>query len=391
MTAAYALIFIVALFGNSFGLFVALKKSSATNVTNLFIANMAVADLLLTVTAMPFSVAFFYRDIRWFSGTLGTITCKAVFYIITVSIAATVLTMLVISIDRFYAVFYPLRDKLFRQSRVFSAIVWILSIALMIPNVLIFQVKFDPLLNAPACVQAWPWGDPNDITETYRVLKIFHICVFVILYVFPLSIMAVVYFLICRKLWHRIIPGHVTQNNRVAAEMSKRKVVRQLVILVVVFALCWFPTYVNHYLWFVRPTQGQQLPLGVQFVFLWLAHANSAINPCLYILLNDSFRRELISTLACCVRFGCFNCQPACRNMFCLGQFKRKQSARDKKLFMLTERSHRQSLEESWKKMDATSGCGLVRRLDVKIIVGWHYPYDSNIEHYASTILQYTS
>ena len=308
MTAAYAFIFIVALIGNSFGLFVALKKSSATNVTNLFIANMAVADLLLTVTAMPFSVGFFYRDLRWLSGTLGTITCKALFYVIPVSIAATVLTMLVISIDRFYAVFYPLKDKLFRQPRVFSTIVWILSIALMIPYVLIFQVQFDPVLNAHVCLQAWPWGDPNDNTETYRVLKIFHICVFVILYVIPLSIMAVVYFLICLKLWHRIIPGNVTHNNRVAAEMSKRKVVRQLVILVVVFALCWFPTYVNHYFWFVQPKHSYKVRAEVYYVFTWLGHANSAINPCLYVILSGSFRRELASVLDCCPCSRCCSC-----------------------------------------------------------------------------------
>jgi len=311
MTAAYAFIFVVALLGNSFGLLVAIKKSSATNVTNLFIANMAVADLLLTVTAMPFSVAYFYRGLRWFSGTLGTITCKALFYVMPVSIAATVLTMLVISIDRFYAVFYPLRVKLFRQPRVFSAIVWILSIALMIPYVLIFQVQFDPVLNVTECFQVWPWGDPNDITETYRVLKIFHICVFVMIYVFPLSIMAVVYFLICRKLWHRVIPGHVTHNNRVAADMSKRKVVRQLVILVVVFALCWFPTYVNHYFWFVRPEHSYKLRDEVKFVFAWLAHANSAINPCLYVILSGSFRRELTSVLTCC---SCCSCLSNCQN-----------------------------------------------------------------------------
>ena len=311
MTAAYALIFIVALFGNSFGLFVALKRSSATNVTNLFIANMAVADLLLTVTAMPFSVGFFYRDLRWLSGTLGTITCKAFSYVIPVSIAATVLTMLVISIDRFYAVFYPLKDKLFRQPRVFSTIVWILSIALMIPYPLSFQVRFDPFLKAHVCLQAWPWGDPNNKTETYRVLKIFHICVFVILYVCPLSIMAVVYFLIGRKLWHRIIPGNVTHTNRVAAEMSKRKVVRQLVILVVVFAMCWFPTYVNHYFWFVRPEHSYKVRAEVYYVFTWLGHANSAINPCLYVILSGSFRRELVSVLACC---PCCSCLSNCQN-----------------------------------------------------------------------------
>ena len=100
ITAAYAVIFVVALFGNSLGLFVVLKKSSSANVTNLFIANMAVPDLLLTLTEMPYTVAVLFRGHVWFGGTLGTITCKALSYAIPISISATVLTMMLISFDR---------------------------------------------------------------------------------------------------------------------------------------------------------------------------------------------------------------------------------------------------------------------------------------------------
>ena len=271
---------------------------------------------------------------------MGTVTCKALFYVMPVSIAATVLTMLIISIDRFYAVFYPLRRKLFRKPRFLSAIIWILSLVLMIPYAFYSEVDFDKRLNAYLCLQFPPMTDPY-------VVKIFHIRLFVLLYALPLFIMAVFCVPICRKLWLRKIPGNLSSTNQAVMEMSKRKVVWSLAIIVVVFALCWFPTYVNHYYWFVRRKQEQQLSIRAQFVFLWLAHANSDINPCLYILLNNSFRRELIATLACCVRFGCFNCQPTCRNMFHIGQFKRKQSARDKTVFMLTECNHRESQEES--------------------------------------------
>ncbi|KAL9983703.1 hypothetical protein ACROYT_G005919 [Oculina patagonica] len=314
MTSAYAVIFIIALLGNTLGLFVVFKKSSSPSVTNLFIANMAVADLILTLTVMPFQVAYFYRLNIWIGGTLGNITCKALFYIIPVSIAATVLTMLIISIDRFYAVFYPLREKLFRRPRILSAIIWILSFALMVPYPILFQVQFFPSINEYICLQVWPWEDPNDPTfqETYRVLKIFHSTVFVIIYALPLAITITIYFLICRKLWLRKIPGNVTDSNRAAAEKFKRKVVRLLVIIVVVFALCWFPTYVNQYFWYIRQ---QQQPLEVQLFFSWLGHANSAINPCLYILMNDNFRRELASTLACCPCQSLFSCQPNCPNI----------------------------------------------------------------------------
>ena len=301
MTAAYVVIFLIALFGNSFGLFVVLKKYSSTSATNVFIANMAVADLLLTFTVMPYSVAYFYRNARWVGGVLGTVTCKALFYVIPISIAATVFTMMFITFDRFYAIFYPLREKLFRKPKILSAIIWVLSILLMIPYVFLFQVEYLAAEDTYYCSQVWPWADQNDLTleETFRVLKTFHIVVFITLYVLPLCVTSINYSLICRKLWLRQIPGNVSDSNRANAEKSKRKVVRLLVTVCVVFALCWFPIYVNMYFWYVRPDQIHLLPVEAQVVFTWLSHANSAINPCLYVLLNSEFRRKLYATLVC--------------------------------------------------------------------------------------------
>ena len=301
LTCAYAVIFTIAFLGNSIGLYVVLKKSSSTSVTNLFIANMAVADLMLTFTMMPVQVFFIYKGVSWIPGTLGNLTCKLVFYIIPVSIAATVFTMMFISFDRFYAIFYPLREKIFRKPKILSATIWILSLVLMVPYPMLYQIEYDPQVDKHFCVQEWPWQDKNDVSnaETYRVLRIFHITIFVVLYAWPLSITIVIYFLICRKLWLRKIPGNVTTTNRAAAEKCKRKVVRLLVVIVLVFAICWFPNYVDHYIWFVRPDLLYSIPKEVQLCFLWLAHANSAINPCLYILLNSKFRKELFATIVC--------------------------------------------------------------------------------------------
>ena len=110
----------------------------------------------------------------------------------------------------------------------------------------------------------------------------------------------IIYPLICRKLWLRKIPGNLTDSNRAAAEKSKSKVVRLLVNICVTFAVYWFPVYVNHYFWYVRPYLPSTLPVEVQLVLSWLAHANSAITPCLYILLSSKCRKELFATIACC-------------------------------------------------------------------------------------------
>ena len=252
---------------------------------------------------MPFSVASLYRvPSLWFGGILGNITCKALFYAIPISISATVFTMMFISFDRFYAIFYPLKAKVFRRPKILSTIIWISSFLLMIPYVFSFQVRCNPIQNAYHCVQVWPWADQNDLTfkETYRVLKSYHICLFLLAYALPLLMTMIIYALICRKLWLRKIPGNVTENNRAAADKYKRKVVRLLVIICVTFAVCWFPVYVNHYFWYVRPDLRVTLPVEAELIFTWLAHANSAINPCLYILMNDAFRKQFFATLACC-------------------------------------------------------------------------------------------
>ena len=307
LTSAYVVIFLVALFGNSVGFYVVVikKESSSTSVTNLFIGNMAVADLLLTITIMPFTVAYLYRDTLWIGGTLGSVTCKALFYVMPVFISASVFTMMLISFDRFYAVFYPLKEKFFQKPKVLSAIIWISSFGLMTPNVLMFQTT-EEQPGVYYCLEKWPWAPPNDtdLTETYKVLKSFHICLFVVLYALPLSVTLFIYFLICRKLWLGKIPGNVTDSKIAAENRLKRKVTCLLVITCVVFAVCWFPVYVNHYFWYVRPDQSHKLPLRVQMLFIWIAHANSALNPCLYILLNKKFRQKFLATLHNLLQFG---------------------------------------------------------------------------------------
>ena len=73
------------------------------------------------------------------------------------------------------------------------------------------------------------------IGQILYVVKIFHIRLFVLLYALPLFIMAVFCVPICRKLWLRKIPGNLASSNQAVMEMSKRKVVRLLAIIGVVF------------------------------------------------------------------------------------------------------------------------------------------------------------
>ena len=93
-----------------------------------------------------------------------------------------------------------------------------------------------------------------------------------------------------RKLWFKQAPGnHLMEEQQRRQLVTKRKVVRMLVIIVVVFAICWLPAQVLHLFW-VATTFRENPPAIVMYLGFWVAHANSAINPWLYIALSTKIR-----------------------------------------------------------------------------------------------------
>ena len=282
----------MALFGNSIGLYVAFSKAPSRGITDLLIKNLAIADLIFTVTVMPGSVIFIiYEGPRWIGGTLGHITCKMVFYAMPVSISASVITLTVISFDRFCAIFFPLSQTLFHKHKTITAVIWLISSITMTPNLPLFQVFQKG--GRYFCYQIWPWAE--DLNETFLALKIFHAIAFALLYALPLLIIAVVNSLVARRVWFHKSPGNTESFNRTSAEVTRRRVVKMLVSIVVVFALCWLPTYASHYLMFFQPVVWKKIPIVVQHLMFWVSHANSAINPLLYIAFNKNVRYAFLN------------------------------------------------------------------------------------------------
>ena len=292
LISAYIFIFTMALLGNSIGLYVACSKAPSRRITDLLMKNLAIADLIFTVTVMPDSVIFIiYEGPRWIGGTFGHITCKLVFYAAPVSIAASVITLTVISFDRFCAIFFPLSQALFHKHKTITAIIWLISLITMAPYLLLFQVFQDG--GRYSCYRVWPWAE--NLEDTFLALKIFHVIVFVLLYALPLLIIAVINSLVAQRVWFHKSPGNAASLNRTSAEVAKRRAVKMLVAIVVVFALCWLPTYVNFYLMFFQPVVWDEVPIVVTHLMFWVSHANSAINPLLYIAFNKNFRYAFLN------------------------------------------------------------------------------------------------
>ena len=181
----------------------------------------------------------------------------------------------------------------------------------MIPTLLFYKVKVIPSENSYVRLcRGRDW-----LSNPSR--KIFHICLFCLLYSFPLMVVAVLCILIYRKLWPPKIPqkagiSRILCDQEKVALLSKCLNAKLFDCDCHNFCVCALlvPNICQLLFLFIRPEQRHKLPAEVQYLFFWLAHANSAIHPCLYILLNYNFRKRLVSILVRCHCLRCFCCTP---------------------------------------------------------------------------------
>lgn len=285
ITVAYGIIFPAALIGNIVVICLVLKLPSMRSLTNMLLVNMCVANLLVTLFAMPYSIFYIFLQYRWLSGHLGNVTCKLTHFSYALSIAASIFALLLISLDRYYAVLHPFKGRplLLRSTKCASLGIWILSCIFMSPY--LFQFRVIQVSSASYCIIRW--SPLDNITAS----QIYYIIVFLMLYSLPLVGIGLAYSLIGKSLWHRKIPGQQTISNRRVAEQSKRKVVRMLIVVVVVFALCWIPAHVMHFLSYFQQETYNSLPPLILLLFFWCCHANSAISPWLFLLMHNNFKQ----------------------------------------------------------------------------------------------------
>ena len=289
VTALYALTMLVSLVGNCCLIYIVWKVYETRSLTSFMFVNMAVADLLVTFIMMPMNINEMHNDFGWLvSGTFGDISCRTVQYITKITIMASILSLTFMAIDRFYVIKFPLVSRVawFRKSKFVSPFIWLLSMALMS----IMPVVYFLNENGPSC-ELNPLGNAK---VTIRGLFIY---LFLVSYLIPLAIISTLYGKTAHAIWFRSTPGNrLTGTQQRMEEINKKRVVRMLVIIVAVFAVCWLPAQLMH-LFFAATLFRVSLPYFVPNLAFWLGHANSAINPWLYICLSSKMKPAFLQIL----------------------------------------------------------------------------------------------
>ncbi|CAG4939656.1 unnamed protein product [Colias eurytheme] len=296
LIATHTAVFIIGLVGNSLVCVAVYRNHSMRTVTNYFLVNLAVADFMVILFCLPATVLWDVTE-TWF---LGDALCKILLYFQSVSVTVSVLTLTFISVDRWYAICFPLKFKsTINRAKTAILVIWTLSLLFNTPELVVLTtVKVVPLrFNLEYLVQCTAtWSTTSDF--------VWHIIKVVFIYTIPLLLMTVAYHQIVRVLWrsHKI-PGQAETVKLASAEetqlRSRRKAAKMLVAVVVMFAVCYFPVHLLSALRYILDMKQNEVLTCLALLSHVMCYANSAINPLIYNFMSGKYRREFRRAFCC--------------------------------------------------------------------------------------------
>uniref|UniRef100_A0A671QRT8 Atypical chemokine receptor 4b n=1 Tax=Sinocyclocheilus anshuiensis TaxID=1608454 RepID=A0A671QRT8_9TELE len=169
----YTLALILGLAGNSLVVLVYLSHKSLRTLTDVFILNLAFADLLLLLT-LPFWAADAVNG--W---EIGTAACKITSALYTTNFSCSMLLLACISIDRYRALDRgsttanaPARTNARRQRIIMCLLVWGLAIVLGLPDMVFYTVKMQHSSGRNSCRAVYPHSMARAAKATLEILDV---------------------------------------------------------------------------------------------------------------------------------------------------------------------------------------------------------------------------
>ena len=284
-TFAYCLLFVVSLAANTFiGIIVYRTKTLRTPI-NILIVNMALSDLLYPIFLFPKIFVELNTAGHWLvGGPLGHAACKLSSFAADVSTLVSIQSLLLIAVDRFVAVVFPLRSPLIssKQCRYFILVIWIVAMAVHCPYLIAFKV----LEYSEGLFCRW---QRNDIFGEFLSQQTY--------------ILGLIVVIISLKIKSQKIPGKQSANARERRLKKERNVLNMSVAIVLVFAVCWLPLSIYALLLHYSSNMAMRSSCGMEYfkiIAFLMARSYCAVNPCICFIFSGNYRQGLKNL------FGCF-------------------------------------------------------------------------------------
>ncbi|XP_062420853.1 trace amine-associated receptor 13c-like [Pungitius pungitius] len=240
--------------------------------TNLLLHSLAVSDFFVGLF-MIFQIMII--DGCWL---LGDLMCSLWLILLSIITSSSAGTMVLISVDRYVAICYPLHyfTKVKpKRVQVCVCLCWMfaaLFYSLLMKNNLQHPGRYNSCIGE--CV--------------FEIDYISNLIDLIVSFLFPITVIIILHMRIFGVAVHQARAMRCVVTMKVTVKKSELKAARNLAVVVVVFLLCICP-----YFCFTLTSQNNLYTTSSATIVIWLFQFNSCLNPLIYAILYPWFRKSI--------------------------------------------------------------------------------------------------
>ena len=283
----YCISLLVALIGNVLIIVVFYKYKPIRKSINYFVLNMAISDLFTPLTIMPFFIATTLSNGPGFLNQLplplAKVVCKLCYFFADTSIVVSIISLLMISLDRLIAVVFPLQVKLISLKVRFICILMTWVVAFSVNSLYLHLLSFEG-----HCYLDW---DPESRNN-------YSVAVLIVFFFIPTCLLTLIYGSIAVTLKRRERQRkNMSKSKRSCDHSSNRKIIGLSVAILAGFIIFIGPFVVWNLIMIIlkRATlPGSEKYPALEFTInIFLSHSWGTINPCMCFAFSENYRTGL--------------------------------------------------------------------------------------------------
>lgn len=292
----YCLLILMGALGNTLVIIAVFRKPTMRTPRNMFIVNLAVADLLLCTVTMPLTLMEILT--KYFPLGNYLLVCKTIGILQATSTYVSTISITTIALDRYQVIVYPTKESLQILGAAFILLlIWIVAIILAMPLFIVRHLQHHDLpgigtdsFSLDFCIENWPIEHGRAYYSLFTLI---------FQYTVPIIIVSAAYYRISYKLRYRFQAGFVStednlQKNR--RQLRGRKLQRTNLLLgsiAIIFCISWLPLNLFNLIADLSDPQFVSQPMMVSYAICHMMGMSSACsNPILYGCLNENFWKE---------------------------------------------------------------------------------------------------
>ncbi|XP_003785974.1 proteinase-activated receptor 2 [Otolemur garnettii] len=280
----YTFVFVIGLPSNGMALWVFLFRTKKKHPAVIYMANLALADLL-SVIWFPLKIAYHIHGNNWI---FGEGLCKVLIGFFYGNMYCSILFMTCLSVQRYWVIVNPMAHGRKKANLAIgvSLGIWLLILLVTIPLYVVKQTIFIPALNITTCHDVLP--EDVLVGDMFNYFLSLAIGVFL----FPAVLTASAYVLMIRMLRSSAMDEN--------SERKRQRAVKLVITVLAMYLICFAPSnllLVVHY--FLIKSRGQSHVYVLYIVALCLSTLNSCIDPFVYYFVSQDFRDHAKNALLC--------------------------------------------------------------------------------------------